>query len=145
MIPVLTPEEVRRIESRAAKSNGPSLMERAGRATAEAARRIAKDTGSPILVVAGPGNNGGDAWVAAACLGESFHKVVVLDAAGTNPKATEARTAKTGLEKRPGTVVGEWPDGLQPALIVDGLLGIGLARDVDLRFAGIIARINASG
>jgi hypothetical protein len=42
-------------------------------------------------------------------------------------------------------VVGEWPEGLQPALIVDGLLGIGLARDVDLRFAGIIARINASG
>ena len=145
MIPVLTPQEVRAVESRAARSNGSSLMERAGRATAEAARRIAKDTGSPILVIAGPGNNGGDAWVAAAYLGESFHKVVVLDAAGTKPKATEARTAKAGLEKRPDTVVREWPEGLQPALIVDGLLGIGLARDVDLRFAGIIARINASG
>jgi len=145
MIAVLTPDEVRAVESRAARGNGPSLMERAGRATAEAARRIAKDTGSPILVVAGPGNNGGDAWVAAAYLGESFHKVLVLDAAGTKPKATEARAARAGLEKRPGTVIGEWPENVKPALIVDGLLGIGLARDVDLRFAGIIARINASG
>ncbi len=145
MIPVLTPEEVRAVESRAAKHGGPSLMERAGRAVAEAARRIAKDTGAPILVVAGPGNNGGDAWVAAAYLGEAFHKVLVLDAAGVSPKATEAKTAKAGLEKRPGIVVREWPEGARPALIVDGLLGLGLARDVDLRFAEIIARINASG
>jgi len=144
VIPVLTPEEVRAVESRAAVG-GPSLMERAGRATAEAARRIAKDTGAPILVVAGPGHHGGDAWVAAAHLSESFHKVLVLDAAGGTPKATEAKTAKAGLEKKTGIVVSEWPDGVQPALIVDGLLGLGLARDVELRFADIISRINAAG
>ena len=145
MTPVLTRDEVRAVEERAAKAGGRSLMERAGRATASAALRIAKDTGAPILVVAGPGNNGGDAWVAAAYLSESFHKVVVLDVAGGTPKATEAKAAKAGLEQRAGTVIRQWPDGMKPALIVDGLLGIGLTRDVELQFAELIARINASG
>lgn len=144
-IPVLTLDEIRAVEERAARGGGRSLMERAGRATAHAALRIAKDTGAPILVVAGPGNNGGDAWVAAAYLSESFHRVVVLDVNGGTPKATEARTAKQGLENREGQVIGEWPEALRPALIVDGLLGIGLTRDVELKFADIINRINASG
>lgn len=145
MTRVLTRDEVRAVEERAAKAGGPSLMERAGRAAALAALRIAKDTGAPILVIAGPGNNGGDAWVAAAHLSESFHKVLVLDVAGSTPKATEAKAAKAGLEKRGGIVIRQWPDAVKPALIVDGLLGIGLARDVDLQFADMIARINASG
>ena len=144
MIPVLSVEEIRQVEERAAKSTGGSLMERAGRAVAQAAQRIASDTGAPILVVAGPGNNGGDAWVAAAYLSESFHKVQVLDVSGAAPRATEAKAAKAGLEKRGGIVIGEWPGKMKPALIVDGLLGIGLTRDVDLRFAEVIARINAS-
>ena len=143
--PVLTTEEIRQVEERGARTGGRSLMQRAGRAAAQAAMRIATDTGAPILVVAGPGNNGGDAWVAAAYLSESFHRVVVLDVAGTTPRATEAKTARAGLQNREGTVVSEWPDDMRPALIIDGLLGLGLARDVDLHFAEIIARINASG
>lgn len=144
-IPVLTPDEIRAVEERAAKTGGRSLMQRAGHAAAQAAQHIATDTGAPILVVAGPGNNGGDAWVAAAYLRESFHRVIVLDVAGTTPKATEAKTARAGLQKREGTVVSEWPEDVRPGLIVDGLLGLGLKRDVDLQFAEIIARINASG
>jgi ADP-dependent NAD(P)H-hydrate dehydratase / NAD(P)H-hydrate epimerase len=144
-VPVLSVEEIRGVEERASRVRGPSLMERAGRAVATAAEKLATDTGAPILVVAGPGNNGGDAWVAAACLSESFHRVVVFDAAGTVPKATEARAAKEGLAARGGEIVTEWPEGLEPSLVVDGLLGIGLARDVDARFAQIISRMNASG
>jgi len=143
--PVLTTEQIRQVEERAARTGGRSLMQRAGRAAAQAAMRIATDTGAPILVVAGPGNNGGDAWVAAAYLSESFHRVIVLDVAGTTPRATEAKTARAGLQNREGTVVNEWPEDVRPALVVDGLLGLGLARDVDLHFAEIIARINSSG
>jgi ADP-dependent NAD(P)H-hydrate dehydratase / NAD(P)H-hydrate epimerase len=143
-MPVLTPGETRAAEERASRG-GASLMERAGRAVADAARRLAPDTGAPILVVAGPGNNGGDAWVAAARLTESFHRVVVLDATGATPKAVEARTAKAEHESRAGQVVRAWPAGLAPSMIVDGLLGIGLARDVDPAFAEIIRRMNESG
>jgi hydroxyethylthiazole kinase-like uncharacterized protein yjeF len=144
-VPVLTPEEVRAVEARARLDGGPSLMERAGAATAQAARRLATDTGAPILVVAGPGNNGGDAWVAASLLAQAFHRVVVLDATGKAPKADEARAAAGELKSRGGTVVRAWPDALSPALIVDGLLGIGLDRDLDAGMRTIVERINASG
>ena len=116
----------------------------AGRAVADAARALAADTGQTILVVAGPGNNGGDAWVAARHLAEGFHRVTVLDAAGTPPKAPEAREARAAFEERGGRVVREWP-ALAPALVVDGLLGIGLARDVDPALHRIIERMNGSG
>jgi hydroxyethylthiazole kinase-like uncharacterized protein yjeF len=120
----------------------PPLMERAGRAIAEHARTLATDSGAPILVVAGPGNNGGDAWVAAAYLRESFHRTTVLDVAGSEPKAGEARAAKAEFIARGGEVVRAWPR-TRLALVIDGLLGIGLARDVDTVYGDLIERINA--
>jgi hydroxyethylthiazole kinase-like uncharacterized protein yjeF len=117
-------------------------MQRAGRAVAERARALASDTGASILVVAGPGNNGGDAWVAAALLREGFHRVSVLDVGGSEPKAAEARAAKAAFSARGGAVVRDWPQG-ELALVVDGLLGIGLTRDVDAGYADLIERINA--
>jgi ADP-dependent NAD(P)H-hydrate dehydratase / NAD(P)H-hydrate epimerase len=142
-IPILATAEVRALEARAA-GRTPALMDLAGQATALAARRLAEDTGAPILVVAGPGNNGGDAWVAAARLRESFSRVVVLDAAGTPPKAAEARAARERFEAAGGEITREWPVR-HPSLVVDGLLGIGLSRDVDAPMAALILRINESG
>ena len=144
VIPVLTPEELRGVEGRAA-AKGASLMEHAGRAAAECARRLAADTGAPILVVAGPGNNGGDAWVAAAHLLESFHRVVVFDVTGATPKAVAAQAAKSVFTSRGGGIVREWPASLRPSLVVDGLLGLGLARNVDASLAAVVERINALG
>jgi len=142
-IPVLTTEELRAVESGAGAER---LMIAAGRAVAEAARALAADTGQTILVIAGPGNNGGDAWVAADALLQSFHRVVVLEASATPPKAPEARDARAAFASRGGSIVREWPAASPaPALIVDGLLGIGLARDVDPPFHGIIERVNGSG
>lgn len=119
-------------------------MERAGHAVADRARGLAKDTGAPILVVAGPGNNGGDAWVAAAELRETFHRVIVLDATGSPPTAIEAQAARRKFQERGGEIAREWPP-VRPALIVDGLLGIGLTRDVDGPFAQLITRMNQFG
>ena len=45
-----------------------ALMEKAGAAVAELAGTLANESGAPILILAGPGNNGGDALVAARCL-----------------------------------------------------------------------------
>jgi len=143
-IPVLTPDELRAVENRAAGWS-PPLMDRAGRAIAAAALRLAREGDGPIVIVAGPGNNGGDAWVAAAHLRESFERVVVVDVAGTAPKAPEARAAKSEFAARSGTIVRDWPAQANPALVIDGLLGIGLARDVDPACADAIGRINSCG
>ena len=141
-LPVLTTAQLRNVETRAGRER--SLMQLAGEAVAREARALARDTGAPILVVAGPGNNGGDAWVAAAALRAGFSRVIVWDIAGSAPKAQEARRARDAFVASGGEVVREWPT-LRAALIVDGLLGIGLARDVDSAFGEAIERINASG
>jgi hydroxyethylthiazole kinase-like uncharacterized protein yjeF len=141
-LPVLTTAQLRNVEARAGRDG--SLMQRAGEAVAREARALARDTGAPIVVVAGPGNNGGDAWVAAAALRAGFSRVMVWDIAGSAPKAQEARRAREAFVAGGGEVVREWP-AVRAALIVDGLLGIGLTRDVDAAFAEAIERINASG
>jgi len=140
--PLLEPRELVRVEERARSTIAQSLMLRAGRATAEVARRMAQDSGAAILVVSGPGNNGGDGWCAAAALRETFHRVVVFDVKGTQPKAQEAREAKADFMRRGGETIREWPRGLRPALVIDGLLGIGLVRDVDADLAQVIAHMN---
>jgi hydroxyethylthiazole kinase-like uncharacterized protein yjeF len=141
---LLFARDIRRLEARAERSRaGPPLMERAGRATAELAARLAADTGAAIVIVAGPGNNGGDAWVAADCLRETFHRVTVLDAGPGEPTAPEAKAARQRFLAAGGTVVREWPGAVRPALVVDGLLGIGLARNVEGALAGLIDRINS--
>jgi hydroxyethylthiazole kinase-like uncharacterized protein yjeF len=145
-LPLLTTAEVRALEESAARGlAGPTLMQRAGRATADAARKMAPDTGAPILVVAGPGNNGGDAWVAAEHLRETFHRVTVLDVSGAAPRAPEAREARDRFVAAGGPTVREWPGAIRPALVVDGLFGIGLARELGGEMARLVHRINECG
>jgi len=140
--PILALEELRAIEASHARAGMPSLMRLAGHAVAEAARRLASDTGDTILVVAGPGNNGGDAWVAAEALREGFHRIVVLDAASAPPRASEAREARERFESNGGTVVRDWPAPSRLALVVDGLLGVGLGREVEGDLRALIDRMN---
>lgn len=64
--PVLLVREVRQIEQAVlSQTPAPPLMLRAGFAVAELAREMLGDRGKRVLVLAGPGNNGGDAFVAA--------------------------------------------------------------------------------
>ena len=72
--PIYLAEDIRRIE-RAAGDAAPPLMERAGAAAAALAATLAGDKGKDILVLAGPGNNGGDARVVARLLQERFFRV----------------------------------------------------------------------
>lgn len=140
---LLATAELRRVEAREQDAN-PPLMVRAGRAAADLAAKLSGGEGRPILVVAGPGNNGGDGWVAAARLLETFHRVIVFDVAGTPPRDSAAVAARAAFLEHRGEVVREWPAALRPALVVDAVLGIGIARAPEGAIAAAIERINAS-
>lgn len=76
--PILTPEEMRAAEARviAAGTSGFELMQRAGRAVAEALQASFPD--GPVRVLCGPGGNGGDGFVAAAHLAAQGRQVEVF-------------------------------------------------------------------
>lgn len=78
MIPVVSPEEMRRIDD-ASPVPVEALVERAGAAVAAAAlRRLGGGYGRRVVVVAGPGNNGADGRAAAVRLERRGARVVVL-------------------------------------------------------------------
>ena len=64
--PLFMAADIRAIEQQwVATHPDESLMEKAGAAAAELAGTLASESGEPVLILAGPGNNGGDALVAA--------------------------------------------------------------------------------
>src|SRR6478672_11817932 len=91
--PILTAEAMRAAEQRAIDGGTPvnELMERAGAALAEAAYRFAGPM--PVLILCGPGNNGGDGYVAARHLAE--RGVAVRVAIIAEPKSEAAKWARS--------------------------------------------------
>ena len=71
-----------------------SLMDRAGRGVAEAVRRLGG--GSPVLILCGPGNNGGDGYVAAAALKAMGLPVRVAATRRSENRGGAARRARGG-------------------------------------------------
>ena len=109
-------QDIRRIEQ--ANASLP-LMERAGAAAAELAVSLLSDKGKDVLILVGPGNNGGDAKVVARILKEKFFRVSVAGKTDDIPKETR------------------WN------LIVDGLFGIGLGRPIEGEYAKLVDYANA--
>jgi hydroxyethylthiazole kinase-like uncharacterized protein yjeF len=114
--PVFLTTDIRRIEQAHA---GLPLMERAGAAAAELAMSLLSDRGKDVLVLAGPGNNGGDAKVVERILKEKFFR--------------------TSLVEKPEQL----PNGKAWNLVVDGLFGIGLARPIEGAHAKLVDYANA--
>ena len=126
----------------AAGTKGIVLMERAGRAVAAQAVAM-MDPGATILVVCGPGNNGGDGFVAARMLaGRGFAVTLVLSGA----RDTLRGDARLAAESWDGPVLepGAWPEG-SFALVIDALFGAGLSRPLGGEEQSIVERINRSG
>ncbi|MGB6447604.1 MAG: NAD(P)H-hydrate epimerase, partial [Xanthobacteraceae bacterium] len=119
---------------------GIELMENAGRAVAEGAARQ-RASGSGVAVVAGPGNNGGDGFVAARLLAERGYRVEVLLVGETTRLKGDAALA---AKKWSGRVSSAQPHGLNGAdVVVDALFGAGLDRPVEGLARAMIDAINA--
>ena len=126
MRPILTAEAVRAAEQRAiaAGTSVETLMERAGAALADAAYRHAGKM--PALILCGPGNNGGDGYVAARHLADRGVEVRV--AAIYQPKSEAAKWAR-----------GQWRGEVEALssstgpslLLIDALFGTGLREGLE--------------
>ena len=140
---VLTTAEMERADrlTIAAGTPGFALMLSAGQAVAETAMDLVEE--GPILVVAGPGNNGGDGFVAAAELAAQGREVSVISIGERDALKGDAASAARGW-KYP--VLPFTPQAIgKPALIVDALFGAGLSRPVTGEAYEMVAAINANG
>jgi len=99
-----------------------ALMQRAGAAAAaEISLRFARELARGALVFAGPGNNGGDAWVVARALqacGVRVRVVEPFEAKTDDARAERALAVEIPVERGAGTYFGE-------GVVIDGLLGTG--------------------
>ncbi|HSU45183.1 MAG TPA: NAD(P)H-hydrate dehydratase [Casimicrobiaceae bacterium] len=139
LLPVLSIATLREIERRHAHE---PLMERAGAAAAELAAAMLAGRRGRVVALAGPGNNGGDAFVCARCLRDRGFDVVVVGRA--DPAVGDAANALAALRGAGVPIVATTPSD-RPALIVDGLFGVGLSRAPGAPWSGWIAWANASG
>ncbi len=121
---------------------GMALMEKAAAALARVTSQILQRTsGRRVVVLCGPGNNGGDGYVAAKLLREMRYKVRVASLVAPHTLRGDAATAAAA-----------WPCEIGDAhkidftgvdLVVDALFGTGLARDLDDETITLVRRLNA--
>ncbi|HVF64047.1 MAG TPA: NAD(P)H-hydrate dehydratase [Casimicrobiaceae bacterium] len=140
LAPIYRTAELKTIEARHAADG---LMERAGAASAAVAGGMLAERHGPVVVLAGPGNNGGDGFVVARLLRAAFHDVIVVFAADAASLPDDARRAHGAYAKAGGATQHDLPN-VKPALIVDALFGIGLRAPLSANYAAWVHWANAS-
>ncbi len=141
MIELLTPREMARADQLTIEGGvpGATLMQAAGAAVA--ARAASMTNGGDVAVLCGPGNNGGDGYVAARILRASGANVRVFALGDPSTLKGDARWAFEGWRGPVGDVATLDLAGV--ALVIDALFGAGLARDLDGAARECVARTNA--
>lgn len=136
--PILSSDAMRAAEQAAiaAGTSADTLMARAGTGIARWAQRLGAD--HDMLVLCGPGNNGGDGYVAARVLAAAGCDVRI---AASAPPATATAAAACA----------QWAGGVEPletaggaAIVIDCLFGTGLSRPLDAPVAAALARLVGS-
>jgi len=138
-LPLLDIEATRAIERAAA---GQPLMQRAGDAAATLASSLCTGGGS-VLVLAGPGANGGDAFVTARRLRERFYDLTLVFTGEVARLPGDAAAACRAFVDAGGEVSTQIPAGKRWSLIIDGMFGIGLSRAIAGDAAALVAAANA--
>lgn len=140
--------EIRDIEQRAlAQTAAFALMHRAATAVAQYVRSHILHPHSHILILVGPGNNGGDALETAAQLSQQYNNVTVLYSSN-HTRQGDAATAFTHTKNTVHAIhFVEYEDFTTLNLssfdvVIDGLFGIGLKRPIDGILNTIINAIN---
>jgi hydroxyethylthiazole kinase-like uncharacterized protein yjeF len=121
---------------------GLDLMENAGRAVADnVARRHAP--GTPVTIVAGPGNNGGDGLVAARHLMQRGYRPRVLLLSDVGRFKGDALRA---AQRWDGACEAAVPSTVAPgSVVIDALFGAGLDREVEGLARNMIEAMNGAG
>ncbi len=133
---LLTPAEMAEADRLA--GDGPALMQAAGRAVARAALRRFRPTRTVVL--AGPGNNGGDGYVAARLLEQAGWPVAVAALAPPRPGSDAALAAAAWR----GPMLPFGPAAVARAgLVVDALFGAGLARPLEPAVVAVLRAVTA--
>ncbi|SCX47630.1 NAD(P)H-hydrate dehydratase [Nitrosospira sp. Nsp1] len=141
--------EIREIEQLAAALPGwPQLMEKAGLAAAEIARERLLTAGKTrALVLAGPGNNGGDAFVVARHLHGWWYKVTLVFTGERKHLSDDAKQALNAWLAASGEVLSEIPENETWDVVIDGLFGIGLdhgdGRNLAARYLDLVEAVNS--
>lgn len=148
MNPLYTVAEIRAIEQAAAATLPPGvLMQRAGQAAANAALDMLPGAagGARVLVLAGPGNNGGDALEAAAHLAFAGARITILHyapAAAGSPERQAALQRALSCDAQFVDYSGELVTSQPWSLVIDGLFGIGLQRPLDGQIRQLVEQVN---
>ncbi|WP_231912944.1 NAD(P)H-hydrate dehydratase [Sterolibacterium denitrificans] len=145
--PILCAAALRDIEQRQRQAD-PPLMERAGQAASQLALRLLADRPRLLapLIIAGPGNNGGDAFVVARLLRQAGFPPRVIFVGHADQLPGDARKAHDQWIAAGGTTLDADAlptDEAACALVIDGLFGIGLTRPLTDAHATLVRRINA--
>ncbi|MBM3945352.1 MAG: NAD(P)H-hydrate dehydratase, partial [SAR202 cluster bacterium] len=153
---IVTSEQMKAIEARAGQAgvSADTLMENAGLAVATAARRHIEQaigrrfTGQPVLVLVGPGNNGGDGLVAARHLFQWFARptvYLVRPKRDRDPKLENVHGQTIPIIDAPkdsGLVkLRALLDGTK--MVVDAFLGTGSNRPIDGEMKAVLAEVAA--
>ncbi len=142
MIELLTTAEMAEADrlTIASGKSGIELMENAGRAVADAVCRVLE--GRRVVVVAGPGNNGGDGFVAARILAERGHPTRV---SFVGEKARLRGDAARAAERWRGPFEQASPGAIpEKELVIDAVFGAGLDREVEGLPRAVISAMNTS-
>lgn len=154
MLEILTADEMKKVDNCSVndfKIPSLALMETAARCVYTAIKKK-HGINEKIVVVAGMGNNGADGIAAARMLkADGYREVSVITTESREKKHTKEWEIQSEAAKRMGIPIKSYDSGCEENIfaaydvIVDGIFGIGLTREVTGTYYEIISKINSSG